>query len=225
MARKVVLRPTEKSAEAFKTIAEVADELDVQKHVLRFWEVKFTVLKPMKRGGGRRYYRHSDLQLLYGIRQLLHGDGFTIRGVQKLIREQGVESVKSLGRSLMPGAAATDEADTRVATPGAGADIAADAAGQRVRSPLSASSAADQSTPARGPQTASGSSDLAVEVAALAQGRANAKQAVTPHATGMPMLDDALDVAVSELDICRRILTGELPASAVRTGATARARR
>ncbi|MEO1693896.1 MAG: MerR family transcriptional regulator [Pseudomonadota bacterium] len=221
MARKVVLRPTEKSVEAFKTIAEVADELDVQKHVLRFWEVKFTVLKPMKRGGGRRYYRHSDLQLLYGIRQLLHGDGFTIRGVQKLLREQGVESVKSLGRSLMPGAAA-DDAETAAATPGAGANTTADAAARPAKSAISS---AEQSTPAHAAQTAATSSDLAVEVASLARVRANAKPSTAPHATGMPMLDDALDVAVSELDICRRILTGELPASAVRPGATARARR
>jgi len=84
----------DKAPEAFRTISEVADELDVPKHVLRFWEAKFAQLKPMKRGGGRRYYRPEDMELLRGIRQLLHRDGYTIKGVQKILREQGVEAVK-----------------------------------------------------------------------------------------------------------------------------------
>ncbi len=85
----------QKISEAFRNISEVADELDVPKHVLRFWEAKFVQLKPMKRGGGRRYYRPEDVLLLKGIRQLLYSDGYTIRGVQKLLREQGVDYVKS----------------------------------------------------------------------------------------------------------------------------------
>jgi len=83
-----------KSVEAFRTISEVADELDIPKHVLRFWEVKFPQIKPMKRGGGRRYYRPEDVVLLRGIRNLLHAEGYTIKGVQKILREQGVEEVK-----------------------------------------------------------------------------------------------------------------------------------
>lgn len=79
----------EKAPEAFRTISEVADELDVPKHVLRFWEAKFAQLKPMKRGGGRRYYRPEDVALLRGIRLLLYSDGYTIRGVQKILREHG----------------------------------------------------------------------------------------------------------------------------------------
>ena len=79
----------DKAPEAFRTISEVADELDVPKHVLRFWEAKFAQLKPMKRGGGRRYYRPEDVALLRGIRFLLYNDGYTIRGVQKILREQG----------------------------------------------------------------------------------------------------------------------------------------
>lgn len=84
-----------KALEAFRTISEVADELDVQKHVLRFWENKFPQVRPMKRGGGRRYYRPDDLDLLRGIRFLLHREGYTIKGVQKLLREQGQDFVKS----------------------------------------------------------------------------------------------------------------------------------
>ncbi len=85
----------QKMSEAFRNISEVATELDVPKHVLRFWEAKFVQLKPMKRGGGRRYYRPEDVELLLGIRQLLYSDGYTIRGVQKLLRENGVDFVKS----------------------------------------------------------------------------------------------------------------------------------
>lgn len=88
-----------KAAEAFRTISEVADDLGIQKHVLRFWEVKFSQIRPMKRGGGRRYYRPEDMELLRGIRQLLHRDGYTIKGVQKILREQGVDAVKERARS------------------------------------------------------------------------------------------------------------------------------
>jgi DNA-binding transcriptional MerR regulator len=84
-----------KALDAFRTISEVATELDVQKHVLRFWENKFPQVRPMKRGGGRRYYRPDDLDLLRGIRYLLHREGYTIKGVQKLLREQGLEFVKA----------------------------------------------------------------------------------------------------------------------------------
>jgi len=80
---------SQKSATAFRTISEVADELDVQQHVLRFWETKFTQIKPLKRGGGRRYYRPEDVLLLKKIHNLLYTEGYTIKGVQKLLREQG----------------------------------------------------------------------------------------------------------------------------------------
>jgi DNA-binding transcriptional MerR regulator len=83
-----------KSSDAFRTIGEVSDELDVPKHVLRFWEGKFPQLKPMKRGGGRRFYRPEDVTLLRGIHHLLHSAGYTIKGVQRILREQGVDAVK-----------------------------------------------------------------------------------------------------------------------------------
>ncbi|MEK9797180.1 MAG: MerR family transcriptional regulator, partial [Alphaproteobacteria bacterium] len=79
-----------KSAEAFRTISEVASDLDVPQHVLRFWETKFNQVRPMKRGGGRRYYRPEDVDLLRSIRSLLYDDGYTIKGVQKLLREGGL---------------------------------------------------------------------------------------------------------------------------------------
>jgi DNA-binding transcriptional MerR regulator len=89
----------EKAPEAFRTISEVAAELDVPQHVLRFWEQRFSHIKPIKRGGNRRYYRPQDVDLLRGIRALLYADGFTIKGVQKLLREQGVRYVAALGRN------------------------------------------------------------------------------------------------------------------------------
>jgi DNA-binding transcriptional MerR regulator len=89
----------EKSHSAFRTISEVAAELDVPKHVLRFWEGKFPQLRPMKRGGGRRYYRPEDVDLLRGIRWLLYSDGYTIKGVQRILRDSGVRFVKECWRA------------------------------------------------------------------------------------------------------------------------------
>ncbi|MFT6669668.1 MAG: DNA-binding transcriptional MerR regulator [Afipia broomeae] len=86
----------DKAPDAFRTISEVAEDLDVPQHVLRFWETRFNQIKPMKRSGGRRYYRPDDVSLLRGIRRLLYGEGYTIRGVQRILREHGVKSVQSL---------------------------------------------------------------------------------------------------------------------------------
>lgn len=88
----------EKAPDAFRTISEVADELDVPQHVLRFWETRFAQIKPMKRGGGRRYYRPDDVDLLRGIRHLLYSEGYTIRGVQRLLKDNGARYVQSILR-------------------------------------------------------------------------------------------------------------------------------
>ncbi len=94
-----------KCPEAFRTISEVSSELDVPQHVLRFWESRFTQVKPTKRAGGRRYYRPEDVDLLRGIRSLLYSEGYTIKGVQKFLRENGVRFVAEVGRdSLRPAA-------------------------------------------------------------------------------------------------------------------------
>ncbi len=88
----------DKSPDAFRTISEVADDLDVPQHVLRFWETRFNHIKPLKRGGGRRYYRPDDVDLLKGIRHLLYGEGYTIKGVQRILKEEGVRFVQGIGR-------------------------------------------------------------------------------------------------------------------------------
>ena len=86
----------DKAPDAFRTISEVAADLDIPQHVLRFWETRFAQIKPMKRSGGRRYYRPDDVDLLKGIRRLLYGEGYTIRGVQRILKEHGIASVQRL---------------------------------------------------------------------------------------------------------------------------------
>lgn len=109
----------DKSPDAFRTISEAAEDLDLPQHVLRFWETRFPQIKPLKRGGGRRYYRPDDVDLLRAIKQLLYGEGYTIKGVQKLFKEQGARAVASLrqgeigGRAEEPDAAPPISIETR----------------------------------------------------------------------------------------------------------------
>jgi DNA-binding transcriptional MerR regulator len=121
----------EKSAQAFRTISEVSEELDTPAHVLRFWESKFHQLNPLKRGGGRRYYRPADVALLKGIRALLYDEGLTIKGLQKVFRDRGAKYVVAVGA----GAAAAPARDAaqddlfETSTNAAPAEAAAPAAG------------------------------------------------------------------------------------------------
>jgi len=113
-------RRVEKSADAFRTISEVADELEVPQHVLRFWETKFAQIRPLKRGGGRRYYRPEDIDLLRAIRGLLYDKGYTIKGVQKLIREGGLKLADGEVVPDVPGPLEGEEAASpSEGTPGA----------------------------------------------------------------------------------------------------------
>ncbi len=92
----------DKAPDAFRTISEVAEDLDLPQHVLRFWETRFGQIKPMKRGGGRRYYRPDDIDLLRGIRHLLYGEGYTIRGVQRILKDEGVKFVQTVWKTGAP---------------------------------------------------------------------------------------------------------------------------
>lgn len=87
----------DKSPDAFRTISEVGEQLDLPQHVLRFWETRFAQIKPLKRGGGRRYYRPQDVDLIKGIRHMLYDQGYTIKGVQKLLRDNGVQFLVAIG--------------------------------------------------------------------------------------------------------------------------------
>lgn len=102
-----------KGPEAFRTISEAADELGVPQHVLRFWETKFSFIRPMKRAGGRRFYRPQDLVVLRGVQTLLHREGYTIKGVQKLHREQGVRRLVAAGEGRGEGEDARPSLDGR----------------------------------------------------------------------------------------------------------------
>lgn len=129
----------DKGPDAFRTISEVADDLDLPQHVLRFWETRFNQIKPLKRGGGRRYYRPTDVDLLKGIRHLLYEEGYTIKGVQKILRQNGVQFAIAIGggdmsaleeMSRRTSAAAqkkTDEASSRAADTQESASAAAEA--------------------------------------------------------------------------------------------------
>ncbi|WP_305985233.1 MerR family transcriptional regulator [Roseibium sp. MMSF_3544] len=109
----------DKSPDAFRTISEVADDLDLPQHVLRFWETRFSQIKPLKRGGGRRYYRPDDVELLKGIRHLLYGEGYTIKGVQRILKEQGQRFVMQIWREdaspLQPTVIQNEEAPANAA--------------------------------------------------------------------------------------------------------------
>jgi DNA-binding transcriptional MerR regulator len=121
----------DKAPDAFRTISEVAEDLDIPQHVLRFWETRFAQIKPMKRRGGRRYYRPDDVDLLRGIRRLLYGEGYTIRGVQRILKEHGVKSVQGLvdGSATPSFGAIEDEMSRSLAeddhdeAPGPGLDV------------------------------------------------------------------------------------------------------
>ena len=121
----------EKAPDAFRTISEVADEINVPQHVLRFWESRFTQIRPMKRGGGRRYYRPDDVDLLRGVRHLLYGEGYTIRGVQRILREQGAAFVQNVWRAGAEPPPPESEEDK------AGDEFADDAAEMRAEPDLS----------------------------------------------------------------------------------------
>lgn len=176
-----------KSADAFRTIGEVAEELDVPKHVLRFWEGKFPQIKPMKRGGGRRYYRPEDMALLRGIRHLLHAEGYTIKGVQKILREQGIEQVKVLARGAQAPTRRTDSAKGAPTT--ARKSKGASAA-------TAASSHAPQIQPAASPSTPSSTTSTA-GAGGPAASRAEVIRSV-----------------IRELEQCRALLIGNVMAEA-----------
>lgn len=119
----------DKSPEAFRTISEVAEALETPAHVLRFWESRFPQIRPVKRAGGRRYYRPADVALLTGIKRLLHDEGLTIRGVQKILREQGIRHVAGLTDEASPEQEALEAAMVARfdAEPDASAEVVEDA--------------------------------------------------------------------------------------------------
>lgn len=130
----------DKGPDAFRTISEVAEDLDLPQHVLRFWETRFNQIKPLKRGGGRRYYRPDDVDLLRGIRHMLYEEGYTIRGLQRILKEQGNPFVIAVGKGEVEQGAVPEDlpATTAVGLVSAAKEDAADVRGE------------DEAKPARG---------------------------------------------------------------------------
>jgi DNA-binding transcriptional MerR regulator len=176
----------DKAPDAFRTISEVAEELDVPQHVLRFWESRFPQIKPMKRAGGRRYYRPDDVNLLRGIRHLLYGEGYTIRGVQRILREQGLKFVQAVWE---PGA---QQPESRASEPD----------GERPE-------AAEPLAPDEAARTLFGL--LQAPPDPLAGAPAAAADQPAPSATGLTREDvRRLQSALHELGECRRLLDDAL---------------
>jgi len=209
-----------KAPDAFRTISEVADELDLPQHVLRFWESRFPHIKPMKRGGGRRYYRPEDIDLLRGIRRLLYGDGYTIRGVQRILREQGVRTVQSVGQGgpaanllAPPRDDAHDAEDEPNGRPAAiafssplesgTADEAEDETEEQESAEL-ALEAAPQNRPIPGANSVAVAPVRGLETA---QVRQTSIPVAAPSPKGIAAEDlDRLKQALAELEACRRML-------------------
>ena len=175
----------EKAPDAFRTISEVADEIDVPQHVLRFWESRFSQIRPMKRGGGRRYYRPDDVDLLRGIRHLLYGEGYTIRGVQRILREHGgafVQYVWRAGAEPPPPQLEEDAQDS---------------------DPVSVEDRAEPS-----PFSALGSNATKADAAAAAEEKQEKHEKLAHLASGKNRRK--LQMALDDLLACRRIIEGVL---------------
>jgi DNA-binding transcriptional MerR regulator len=187
-----------KAPDAFRTISEVADDLDLPQHVLRFWESRFPQIKPMKRGGGRRYYRPEDIDLLRGIRHLLYGEGYTIRGVQRILKEQGLRTVQSVGQGRpvslpepAPEDAGTDEAEAQNSVP-------------TFLPPIFSAGGPRGAKPADGDAEAALETDAAPREAAP---QSAPPGAVPPVITGLAHEDlDRLKGVLSRLEECRQLL-------------------
>jgi len=211
-----------KAPDAFRTISEVADELDLPQHVLRFWESRFPHIKPMKRGGGRRYYRPEDIDLLRGIRRLLYGDGYTIRGVQRILREQGVRTVQSVGHgqasNLPPpfppplvgeGRVGADDGHAAEDEPnGAPAAIKFSSPEDETEGEEFHELALPESAPQNRPMIEVNSATLAsVSKLEAAQVRPTTVPVAAPSPKGIAAGDlDRLKHALAELEACRRLL-------------------
>jgi DNA-binding transcriptional MerR regulator len=180
----------DKAPDAFRTISEVADDLDIPQHVLRFWETRFAQIKPMKRSGGRRYYRPDDVDLLRGIRRLLYGEGYTIRGVQRILKEHGVKAVQGLvdGSTALPALGAPGDQAMREGAEADEEEVVVDGG-------------EDEEEAVTGPAPPTSRASVAAPVAAM--------PANNPTSANARKLDLArLEAVLQDLIACRQLLDG-----------------
>ena len=211
----------DKAPDAFRTISEVAEELDLPQHVLRFWETRFSQIRPMKRGGGRRYYRPDDVDLLRGIRHLLYGEGYTIRGVQRILKDHGIKFVQSVWQAgaPQPAKATEDGEESEGTAPGErgrrlfgllpplmGDDDAA-ASGERRESPIEELTEDEEGAHENGDDRPdmSAKPEPRPQRMALAPGRENA-----PAGALASEQRRKLEAMLTELTECRRLLNAVL---------------
>jgi DNA-binding transcriptional MerR regulator len=195
----------DKAPDAFRTISEVSQDLDVPQHVLRFWETRFAQIRPMKRGGGRRYYRPDDVDLLRGIRHLLYGEGYTIRGVQRILKENGVKFVQTVWQEGAAQPARLPDDDVAEDGTEPAAEDAASARGLRGLLPSLRSKVMER----REPRLDDMSSEAEVETDVPEP--APAPAAATAAASEMGREDlRKLQAVLHELSECRRLLDGVL---------------
>jgi DNA-binding transcriptional MerR regulator len=219
-------RTVDKAPDAFRTISEVADDLDLPQHVLRFWETRFIQIRPMKRGGGRRFYRREDVELLRGIRHLLYGEGYTIRGVQRILKDHGAKFVQTVWQA---GAPQPDKIHTDKEPAPSAADTPAPERGRRLfgllplkqdtdsaasppEAPSERSAPLLESAPPR--QHAEASPPRRAPMPA-AEGPADRRGAAPPHEpAGRNGLAQAtvrkLEATLHELEECRRLIDDAL---------------
>jgi DNA-binding transcriptional MerR regulator len=210
----------DKAPDAFRTISEVATDLDIPQHVLRFWETRFSQIRPMKRSGGRRYYRPDDVDLLRGIRHLLYGEGYTIRGVQRILREQGAKSVQSIGVSGAVPPVIAKSADERARPGGEPAFDEADEFDPVMEDDVSATSKihlSDAVLPLGEPEFEKPARPKGQKSAAAGtmQGAGHASAAGQNGASAGLRRDDVrrLEATLHELVECRRLIDGAADAS------------
>ena len=188
----------DKSPEAFRTISEVAEDLDLPQHVLRFWETRFSQIKPLKRGGGRRYYRPDDVHLLRGIQHLLYGRGYTIKGVQRILKEEGLRSVQAIAREEQTG-----EPEPAFTPP---------------ESPDIRGAAGDADEPVFLPQADDRSGDPASEAARPQPARQDPPATVAAPPSGLAAVDLArLRQVLDDLQECERVLGRLKPSEEARS--------
>jgi DNA-binding transcriptional MerR regulator len=221
----------DKAPDAFRTISEVADDLDLPQHVLRFWETRFPQIRPMKRGGGRRFYRREDVELLRGIRHLLYGEGYTIRGVQRILKDHGIKFVQSVWQAGAPQPdKAAAERETAVTPAAAAADVEEPQRGGRLFGVLRAREAAEkqepsdeeETRPAARPQPPASGKRRGLATPVIPSDRGGqapsplAHPAPTAAADALPVAALApdqlrkLEAALQDLTECRRLLDAAL---------------